>query len=687
MHADSKGLVAGMSVAELKARIEREPYAKLWERLERRTREVMALVREGDFTTTTYGALGWHSITPMSREAALIYHLTGDEDALRYVEQCIAAVDGVWRDKKRLKRAPAGNYPANSHGEIALAADLCRDGLSNQTLEILLPLMRDSLIDFHRGEDAYVGYGGGGNISYCQMINAAWCALAWGEDCGHPAWQEVIRHAVNYTRCYLRRGCDSQGFGYEGTTYSGGVFHYIYLFAQTLFQNGGENLFETEPVMRAIPDAMCLLVFPDGSALMNINDHGLLPPQSLSWLHLTAKHYDNPMHLGLWRAFEGPGDPRRPYGDVMPWFRNTYMPGVAAVDEQAGMLQSVLHWDADATFTPLDKCPLPTSMYSQGTETSNFRTSWGPDAVYVNFLGAGRSHASQTHRHADCGHFSIVAHGEYLAIDTGRYNCDEDQHSVVLVDGKCHMPNEGWGMSKRPGRLDGFQRHEMLSYVRADMAFMKDCEWADRHLLFVPIGGDDCYVVTIDNFNKDSSRHFYQWQLQTNPECALQIDGKDTARLVGGKARLDLSFLIPGPEDFPQEPHSLELQTDTAQWSRPYGKEVEETQEKTALMITSVRRPRLNATVTGLNGQIMAVMVPRKPDQPSLAVRQVPERRVMRAEIDCGPFTDTVVAALDHGCLQLADIEGFAEIALIRRDKNGKLIGSWTSSGEELNVL
>jgi hypothetical protein len=409
-------------------------------------------------------------------------------------------------------------------------------------------------------------------------------------------------------------------------------------------------------------------------------------PESLSWLLGTAAYYGDPRHLGLWYAYQGPDHPVRPYGDATEEYRRTHN-GDRSVDAHAAMMQAVLYWDAAAPCTAVEDSDVPTATYSAGTELANFRTSWSRGAVYLNVLGSGRSHASQTHKHADCGHFSIFAHGEYLAIDTGRYNVDEDQHSVVMVDGKPHLPCAGWGMNTRGGRLLDFQRAGFVEYVRVDMAHMKDCIWADRHFLFVRLGGDDAYMVAIDNINKNNAKHSYWWQLHAHPAAAVRIDGERQASVVGRAGRLDVTFAVPTALDFPSDPHRIALRADEAWWSRPYGKnDAAPSHDRADVWITSVRRPRLIAEVEGLNGQIMAVIVPRRTGDAPLTVRQVAQRRVLTMVVESEAYVDTIAAPLDSGVLLTPDMRGFTELAVVRRDKQGGLVDQWSVGAERLTV-
>ncbi len=675
---ETRGLIANMSIADLKLKIVQEPYNTLWQRLKIRTREVMKSARKGNFATLSYGSLAWHSFTPMVCEAAMMWLLEDDEDALLYVEQCIDVVDKMNRCNDAIQN-PNFKRPVNSHGEIALAADLCRNDLNFVCREKLLVLMREILIDYHEGAKPYSGSCGGSNIQYCQTVNAAYCALTWGETCSNPTWKETIHHAVEYTRCYLRRGCDYNGYGYEGTGYSHSVFHYAYLFVQLLYQNGICNLFKEEPALKKCIEASISLAFPGGNFLINMNDHGLLIPKSMSWLLYAAQHYNAPEFLGLWYAYEGPDSTIRPYGDVMPWFIKNHLPDSVPIDECLGMLQALIYWDTDAPFIPIESIDAPISNYSPGTEVVNFRTSWSKDAVYINLPGAGRSHASQTHRQDDAGHFSIYAYGEYLAIDTGRYNCGADQHSVMITDDLFHNPTRGWGRSDLGGRVSAYETGDMLTYACIDAAQMKECIWADRHFLFVPCGDDDCYIVIIDNINRNNDMNTLWWQMHCKSGSSLAITGDTTATLKGQNARLDLTFTSPSIEDYPDSPHEFELSTDSKDWSWPYGMDDKrpDTHGEEDVMLTSFKRPRLLGRLKGVNGQLMTVIVPRRFSQESLQVRTISQHRHLQVEVEHNGVTDKIVAGLDHHYIHTDRIKTFAELVLVRTADDGKVVQTW----------
>ncbi|MBI2441382.1 MAG: heparinase II/III family protein [Lentisphaerae bacterium] len=693
---NSRGFLAGFAVQELQRKIATPPYNKLWELLVQRAREQIAAGRKSNFSIYT-GAIGWLNHTPAVLEAALMALLANDADARAYVHECIkfiadfagrarpGAVAAGYAGELAARAGLGAALPIHSHAQVAMAADILRPQLSDEALGTLLNFMRHTAIDYNAGRNGYTCYSAGNNIAWCQSTQAAVCALLWGDDCAHPAWRTVVEHGIAHTRGYLKYGCDAAGFSYEGTGYGHGVFYNMFNLVQLLKQSGYTDLYAQEPRLRAIFESALQSMFPDQTFLTNDNDVGLHGASSLYYLLFAYREYHDPAYLSFWYAYQGPDHPLRPYGDLFPWlYRVANIPGVA-LDGLSSLFFTVLYWDAAAAYPPLEQIKRPTATYSPGTERADIRTSWSRNAVYVNILGAGRSHMSQTHRHADAGHFSLFAHGDYLAIDTGRYNSNEDQHNVVLVDGKNHVHVKGWAMDHMKGALLNFQAHADFTYLKADMAQMKGCYWADRHFFFVNFGPDQAYLVTLDNINPDDSQHSFWWQLQANHDCKFTIASNNKAALHGPRARLDLTFAIPSPQDFPKSPHTLELRQDVQEWQWPYGRQQKiEGILAVGVLQSSVRRPRLIAEVTGLNGVILAVLSPRPQGDPPLAVRQRERRHLIEIEVEAGAYRDTILAALDRGYINTESVEAMTELLFIRRTASGEVVRTWSIDGASI---
>jgi hypothetical protein len=101
--------------------------------------------------------------------------------------------------------------------------------------------------------------------------------------------------------------------------------------------------------------------------------------------------------------------------------------------------------------------------------------------------------------------------------------------------------------------------------------------------------------------------------------------------------------------------------------------------------MTSIRRPRLLAEVNGANGQIAAVIVPRRKEQPACKVSQIPHPHLIHLEIESDSYHDTLLCALDHKHIEAAGYSGRCEFAFVRRE-NGEIKNVWTSDGSPLGV-
>ncbi len=697
LHVESQGLLAGLDDAALRRRIGTEPYQSLWSYLMERYQGMRTRMRTtGEIFDQ--GACGWHSITPLTIEAGLIFRLTGDPEALAWVETQITRLSEVYGqgDEPASGPLPAGRRRlVLSHRELALGADLCRAHLSPPARARLHRLMREICIPGSGLPGTLTHYGCGANVPVYQAVVAGICALTWGESCGYPAWQTVVDQSVTACRQFLRHGCDATGFPFEGMGYGHGVFDLIYLYAWILRQRQWVDLFLHEPVLACIPDASRQMVFPDAASLGNFNDTGTSSPWSIPWLHLTAAVYNRPDQLGFWEAFCGPAAPHRPYGDQWPHLARLNGGDERCIEAADLTLPlTFLWWQADRPRAPLEACPLPTATRAARAGVAAFRTSWHREAVFASLLASGRDPCCRGHAHNDAGHLSIVVGGEYLAVDTGRYNSNEDQHSVVLVDGRNARPTpeNHWGaggnVDALAGRIAAFQRHDMLDYCRVDAALQKNCRVADRHLLFVRQGGDDAYLVVIDNINPDDRPHDYLWQLQVHPEAVITIDGNRHATVAGRKARLDLTFVIKPPVvDANLQRTDLTLSQDIKAWSWPYGRAFNTTTlEATGLGTTSVRRPRLLAARSAENGQSMTVIVPRRNGQASLRVTDCSTANLLVVRVGDGKSEDTVIAALDHACIETDEVRGLTEFALIRREADGRVIGAWSVDGARISL-
>jgi len=585
----------------------------------------------------------------------------------------------------------------HSHGQVALAADLCRDALSDGTRDGLCALMRDHFIDLTYFDQTLAGYAAGGNIPQCRTYHAGMCALTWGEASGHPRWREVADRTFDSVRQYLRKGCDEDGYSYEGSGYGGGVFQFTFLMAVLFHRCGWPNLLEVEPVLERVADSYQQVLQGDHKFCLSTNDTGNFSPYSMWWLILTAKHYNRPDHLGFWHAYQGPEHPIRPWGDS--WGFQSQLVGSdprtqGGIDDT--LLMTFLHYDAESPVLPIEQSPAPLATYAPGVGVAAFRTSWKANAIVATMLGGGRSTACFGHAHADTGHLNIAVGGEWLAIDTGRYNTNEDQHSVVIVDEQNALPSSGvnsWGFDRRSGRLEQFERHRMVETCTADAALMKNCSWANRHLFFVRLNDDDAYVVMLDNVNKDYENHTFQWLLQCHPNTKVEATGNHSACVRGEAARLDCSFFIKPEPPAPDHPHRLEVRADEQEWVWPYGRDQNiDSFIKLGPLQTVVRRPRVVAEVEGHSCVMLSVVSPRRSTQSPLKITQEAATNGLRIRVVSDDFVDTFIAAPDHRFIDspgeqgTPGVRGFGEFSLIRQDPDGAVVDVWSPRGSDVRL-
>lgn len=661
MSTDLTGLLAGYDITELRAKVRREPFREIFDGIAERVRETAERDRQTDVILPG----GWcHSqyFTPMVLEAGFVYRMTGDEDALAHVRRQIDKLARVYADPpesfyREIQgfRGKPSAYFSNAH--TCLAARLCGPELGGHYGR-LLELARTHLLDdCHRPEYFFTHFNAGHNAVATHVISAAICALAVGHEAGYPLTDQLIEWGRDACEAHTHWGFDAQGAPFEGPMYALVTLEWVYLYADLLRRHEGEDLFRALPKLETIAEAASELQLPGLPGISGFQDcRRLITQHPMPWLLLTAREYGRPRDLALWRQTEEKLDPSQPHHARRSGWRG---------------LLDLLWWDGSEPECAVQECDLPTAFFGEGTGVSVLRSSWRNDAVCLVSLGQGRSHNVPDHTHADAGHFSIYAHGDYLAYDTAYFNFDEDTHSVVLIDDTPHCPaTQG---NQHHGVVTAHGRHPLLDFVTVDAASAKGCLWAERATLFIRGEGDFAYVVTLDNINRDNDVHNFKWQLQANLHCRIETGGT-TARVIGNKARLDCHFFNPLAEDFPSCPHALRVYADDHLHLNVWTKEPE-------------TNPRLVAEQIGPNCTLMAVLIPRRLDEPALQVTDATASRTFNAYVEHGDYIDQLVYACDHSYVRLPDLRASSEIVVVRRRKSGGVVGYWTNDGSAVRII
>lgn len=343
---------------------------------------------------------------------------------------------------------------------------------------------------------------------------------------------------------------------------------------------------------------------------------------------------------------------------------------------------------------------IPTQYMDPERGIVSFRSSWQEDATFVVFDGAQRSGAAQGHAHDSGGHFSLSALGEYFAIDTGRYCIEQDQHNVVLVDGKSGQSTAGeWRNSWYQARLTGYQPGAFVDTAAVDNSQMADCYWSRRTLGLVKdldgIGAP-AYVWTVEDVNKANDYREFWWTLNTHPDHKIVL-GKDHATIVGcdhGNC-LDVFFALPAADEYPK-PHRLKLEKNLQLagsqkylWkpartlAREYRKLVGHLEYGPVFA-----RPRLVGKVSGYNGRFMSVMIPRRKGERPARVERLPSiDNSLAVKITFDKVEDTLIWAYEHNLLEAGGIKGRGQWCVVRRSrKTGKVLAQALGSGTSLSV-
>jgi len=485
------------------------------------------------------------------------------------------------------------------------------------------------------------------------------------------------------------------GYPHEDVGYGSGMLSILARVVEATRRSGDYDAFTQCPRYLLFGQAMLHFIQPWGKFLSNTGDYGadfgwrsLIFPQlaavtddpALLWLHGTISY---PI------ASSGPGDIKHrqigfPEIELAKGFQ-TPIDVYAMIT--SGMLQKSAH--------PSKTNP-PTQYYDPDRGIVTFRSSWRPDATFIVFDGAGRSPAAQGHNHASGGHFSLSAMGEYFAIDTGRYNIQQDQHNVVLVDGKPGWSNNGdWISTPQHAVLTDYQTGEFVDAASADYSQMSDSYWSMRHLHLVKGKQAPAYAWIVDDVNYANDFREFWWTLNMHPDHHIKLN-RDHATITGcdhGNL-LDVHFAIPAADEYPK-PHTLKLVKDIKlAGSEAYlsdRKKLAKDYRKTVGNLAwgpVFERPRLIAKFAGYNGRFMSLMIPRLKDATPPKVERLPSVPVSLAvRITFDDVYDTIIWAYEHNLLEAGGISARGQWCVVRQSrKTGRVLHQHVHGDGQLKV-
>ena len=339
---------------------------------------------------------------------------------------------------------------------------------------------------------------------------------------------------------------------------------------------------------------------------------------------------------------------------------------------------------------------VPTQFRERGRGIVSFRGDWFEDSTLLLFDGAQRNGSASKHFHASGGRFSISALGEYFAIDSGRYDLDQDQHNVVLIDGKSgHTRGGNWHCHMHSGILTDYQPGAFCDVAAADLTAQSNCDWARRTVGLVKrerdagdgesAMGPPAYVWCADDINKDTyTEHEYWWTLNTSPENVIRTH-RHHASIRGCRQGhwLDVhvfSEQADGAVSYDQD----ENVTSSTSYVKNARQRAEAMDEPRHMVHGPVFvRPRLVVRSTSVIGRFVALMLPRRRGEKKATVRRISSLpNSVAVPIEQGGTVDTLIYAWDHRILEAADIAGRGNWCLVRRDReSGQVIGAALDDG------
>ncbi len=558
-----------------------------------------------------------------------------------------------------------GYYAAIS---IAPAYDLAYEFLTpEQRRELdcwLLRIIRELLAEL----GPFFPVQAGSNIPLNKLLNAIMLMLVVENNSGVPAldkeWELVLMYAeAGVHGCLSLDGYPAEDMGY-GTIMAGRLG----MVMELLRRAGKYDVYKNCPRYGKFGRAILHMVQPWGEYLSTTGDHGddfgmrefILPrlaaetgDPTLLWLLGTLSY---PSRLA---AGEKPAEVR-----LRPGFQ---------VPHKAYPL---LFADQFSQARHPAKAKIPTAFCDRGRGLVSLRSGWTAKDTFVLFDASQRPPNASGHEHASGGHFSLSALGEYFSIDTGRYNMEQDCHSVVLVNGRSGRDTKGqWRFMEHAGRLTAFEPGGFVDLAAADTSLQHNAYWARRHLALVKGHGVPAYVWVIDDINVCNGEFDYWWQMQVCPENQIQIR-QEHATVAGWRKGnlLDVHFAQPlGPGA--KFHRLLEITQDVGQpSSREYVgdplaayRQLKMSRPAEQVHYSAFQRPRLLAKFRGF-GFLMSIMLPREKDTVAARVTalEAPPGSIA-ARITFGDLEDTVIFAKGTGLLRAGDIDGCGDWCVIRR--------------------
>jgi hypothetical protein len=540
----------------------------------------------------------------------------------------------------------------------------------------------------------------GGNKGVGGVMNSWFAILGIAGDPGAKDRQADLPELCTLLAGCLHAAIGRDGYPTEDIGYGSSVAAGLAL-TTSLVQRAGHYDGTTDcPRLLKVGQALLHFMQPWGEHLTNTGDHSDdLDSREYIFSYLAAINGD-PTLSWLVEQLRYPPVPANKDKAGKPfWLEVPLAPG----RRRPASLMSLLGLRFHAKPQPPDKRGIATQFCDRDRGIVAVRGCWDPLSTFAVFDGSQRSPGCAGHHHDSSGNFTLSALGEYFAIDCGRYCLEQNQHNLVLINGKSGRSTGGeWSCNYNPGRLTRFEPNPFCDFASADSSTQHDCYWAWRSFGLVkceavPPHAGDCpptYAWLVDDLNLANDWGEYWWTLNTAPENRITIKG-DQATITGSRHghHLDLHFILP-QEGYPK-PHTLALAQDINRLSStnyikdPEARAREFADRPREMVHYSVfTRPRLIAKVAGYNGRFMSLLLPRPKGDSRCQVTQLPSLvNSLAVRLRFAAVEDIIIYAYEHQLLEAADIRGRGTWCVVRRRLSDGQILAWTmGDGSSLSI-
>ena len=531
------------------------------------------------------------------------------------------------------------------------------------------------------------------NLTFGFSRGGLWAFLAICNDPGAPAMKKEFDELLRRFEATLSTIIHPAGYPEEDIGYGTSVVGAQLLLGEALRRAGLLDPWKSNPGLKQFGQSMLHFVQPWGEAVSNTGDHGSTFANREFSLPRVATETKDPAVLWLAGALEDAYRSFRPDDDVDESPETVRHRGFI-LQATPGAILALDDIEAQKPVHP-KRAKTPTAYSDPDRGIVTFRSSWDEDAAFVVFDGSHRSPACPGHWHDSASHFSLSALGEMFSIDTGRYNNEQDQHSVVIIDGKSGRNKGGqWRGSSHHGQLTQYTPGDFCDFASVDASHQTNCYWSRRSLGLVKGDPDTSYVWIVDDVNKNDDWGEFWFQVQTTPGNTITTT-KTGASITGYKHgnHLDLAVCLQPKTAYPK-PHTVTFEQDVQSTSSV--KYIANPQERAAAYIRSERmahgpcfvRPRLLAKVAGYNGRFMSILTPRRKGDAKAKVKSLPcVDASFATQVDIGPYRDTIIFAHEHHILEAGDIKARGRWVVVRRDrKTGRVVKWAMNRGLSLEV-